>query len=300
MFSIALGLWVVVMHVAPSMALEKRQVTSTSPPYQTFKTVNFIEVPNLQISKSGAKLAAGYLFFTPGVSSAIMTDTNELVWYAEDYSSNLKVDTLFGKSVLSRWISNATAGSGSGNDYGEVVILDDTYQVLHTICPNFGFVDSGGKNVSCQIGFHESYITDRGSIIIQTENITTADLSGIGGAKNASVWDNLVYEIDILTQKVLFRWSMLEHVPVNATQVLINATGDAGATRLTAFDPFHINSVQPVGCDFLINARHTWSTYLVSPDGTIKWTIQGETGGDFATDFPAAGNFVDTPSCPNR
>lgn len=39
-----------------------------------------------------------------------------------------------------------------------------------------------------------------------------------------------------------------------------------------------------IGGDYLINGRHTWSTYLVSGyDGHIIWRVEGESGGDFGS-----------------
>ncbi len=46
-----------------------------------------------------------------------------------------------------------------------------------------------------------------------------------------------------------------------------------------------------VGHDFLINARHHWAFYLVSgDDGSVKWSVEGETGGSFGT-LPSEGTF---------
>ena len=47
-------------------------------------------------------------------------------------------------------------------------------------------------------------------------------------------------------------------------------------------DHLHINSVQAVGKNYLISARHHWSVYLISgKDGSILWRLDGINGGDF-------------------
>jgi hypothetical protein len=52
-----------------------------------------------------------------------------------------------------------------------------------------------------------------------------------------------------------------------------------------------VNSVELVGNDYLISARHHWAIYLVSgTDGSVIWSLEGETGGSFGP-LPSEGTF---------
>lgn len=275
-------------------------------PYQTFKSSPY-QPPTLDITTPGDQLAPGLLFFAQGTSEIynttfpkqtspfIMTDTGELVWSGENgtFANNFKVDTLGGTPVLSYWAGVELAGTNVGHYYGAVYVLDSNYEQIHKICPTLDIKAPSVVTSECLLDGHESYLTDQGTLIFTAYNITTADLSSIGGAVDGWVYDCLFYEIDIKTEEILFEWSSLEHVPINETQ---NPLGKAGV-ETAPFDYFHINSVQPINGGYLINARHTWSAYMLDCTGVIEWTIQGDTGGDFGP-LPSGANFV-SPKSPS-
>lgn len=155
------------------------------------------------------------------------------------------------------------------------------------ICPQLNTVLPPNVTHNCHIDAHESFITSNNTLIFTAYNVTTADLSGINGSTNGYVYDCLFYEMDLETGTILFEWSALAHIPINATR---NPLGTAG-TYEAPFDVFHINSVEPVGDKYWANFRHTWATYLIDTTGAIEFNIQGDTGGDFAP-LPAGANFV--------
>jgi hypothetical protein len=128
-------------------------------------------------------------------------------------------------------------------------------------------------------------------MLITAYNTTPHDLSSIGGPTNGWLLDSLALEVDIVTGKVLFSWSPLAHLPLNRT--LFPLSGAAGTSQSTPFDAFHVNSIQLVGNNYLINIRNVWATFLVSPTGKIIWEINGLDGGDFGA-LPEGGTFVHT------
>ncbi|MDQ2815709.1 MAG: arylsulfotransferase family protein [Actinomycetota bacterium] len=77
-----------------------------------------------------------------------------------------------------------------------------------------------------------------------------ADLSGLGGPKQALALSGVVQEIDIASGRVLFGWDSLDHVPVTEA-----ARGFSGGTNAGPFDCFHLSSVAvaPDG-DLLVSA----------------------------------------------
>ena len=70
---------------------------------------------------------------------------------------------------------------------------------------------------------------------------------------------------------------------------MVSAAGNG--TQVAPWDWFHVNSIQAVGANYLVNSRHHWATYLVSgADGSVIWSIAGETGGSFGA-LPSEGTF---------
>lgn len=156
------------------------------------------------------------------------------------------------------------------------------------VCPKLGLITNDNTTYQCQGDLHESFITDRDTLLVTAYNVTKADLSSVGGLVNGWVYDCLIFEIVPRSEDVLFSWSALEHVPVQNTKQPLAGTGK---NQSNPFDWFHINSVVNIGNQYLVNSRHLWSTYLVTPTGDISWTLQGETGGDFGP-LPPNGHFV--------
>jgi hypothetical protein len=252
---------------------------ATTWPNQTFRTTNF-QPPVLNITKSGKKLAPGLLLFTPApvdgsgeVAALITTDTGDLVWNSVPGLSynNLFVQSLNSKPILTMWIGDGSPNvQVIGHGYGRVSILDTTYTEIYSICPHFDLVTPNNYNFTCNADLHESYVTERGSILVTAYNITTADLTSVNGTSKGYIYDSLFYEIDIKTQKILFRWSSLEAgIPLSKSKVPITGSG----TLASPWDWFHINSIQSVGRGYLINSRHLWTSYLLDSAGNIQWNI---------------------------
>jgi Arylsulfotransferase (ASST) len=248
-------------------------------PLQKFKTTSY-QPPEFEITKSGKPLAPGLLLFTPSStdgsvesSAIITTDTGELVWnYRNGSFGNLFVQKLDNKPVLTLWSGTGSAQvSLQGHGYGKVHIFDTTYKEIYTVCPKINIVTLTGVNAECFADLHESFITERGSILVTAYNITTADLTSVGGPKDGWVYDGLVYEIDIKSQDVLFRWSALESgIPLTNSKLELGSTG----TEESPYDFFHINSIELFGTKYLVNSRHTWSTYLIDSKGNVDWYIE--------------------------
>jgi hypothetical protein len=245
-------------------------------PSQSYKSVPFV-TPVCNVTKSGRPLAPGYLFLTttsaPYPASIIITDEGELVWASQsgDYT-NLNVQTLDSKPVLTYW--NGTGSPNpqtAGHGYGSVYILDSTYTVQYSLCPDLDLAADGPIRAECQADLHESYITDRGSLLVTAYNTTQADLTSINGPADGWIYDCLVFEIDIKTKKVLFSWSALKSgISFGDSKQPLGSSG----TQSNPFDFFHINSIQSVGRNYLVNSRHTWTTYLLNPKGDIEWRFE--------------------------
>ena len=265
-------------------------------PYQIYKSSPF-NPPELQITANGSPLAPGYVLFTPSTTTDLaplmMTDTGELVWNGPNVApveaTNFRVASYKGKPILTYW---SGVGVNIGHGYGNVTFLDSSYKAILTVCPKLGLVTPDNVQYPCEGDLHESFVTDRNTILVSAYNATPADLSSIGGPRDGWVYEGLFFEIDPDNGRILFKWSSLDHISVsNSKQPL----GESGLSQSAPYDYFHINSVVNVGDNFLVNARHTWSTYLVSSTGAVVWTLEGETGGDFGP-LPDNGHFVSNPT----
>lgn len=268
-------------------------------PYQVYKSSLF-NPPALDIVTNGKPLAPGLLLITPSdatpvkatkdTAPMIMTETGQLVWHGPMVNANnFRVASYEGHPILSFWSGSSPPGANVGHGYGKVTFLDRNYNEVLNVCLEVGLRTTDNVTYSCQADFHESYVTDRNTLIVTAYNVTETDLSLIGGPSNGWVFDCLFFELDPRSGDILFQWSALEHVPVNETK--LKFTGRGGFNQSVPFDWFHINSVVNIGNQFLVNSRHLWTTYLITAKGDIEWALQGETGGDFGT-LPPDGQFV--------
>ncbi|EMD67030.1 hypothetical protein GGP41_005358 [Bipolaris sorokiniana] len=253
---------------------------------QTFVSAPELHAPVLSVNKSGAQLANGLLLMTSQeYGPLLMTDFGDLIWNGPSgHATNLFVQYLDDDPVLTYWIGT---GSNLEHGYGQVNILDTNYDQIYTICPNLTLTTTMGQSTGCGLDLHESLLTTRGTIICTAVNVTTADLTSVGGPQVGWVYDNLFLEINIKTNDILFVWSALASgIPINSTK---QALSSAGTSQSNPFDWFHMNSVTTLNDGYLANSRHAWSSYALDSNGRVKWTLEGSNGGDFA--LPTVANF---------
>ena len=220
-----------------------------------------------------------------------MTDAGQLVFNGLIVNAtNFRHAVYKGKNILTYWSGISTAGANIGHGYGNVTFLDTSYDEILTVCPKLGLVTPDNTEYSCEADLHESFTTDRDTVIVSAYNATQTDLTSIGGPKDGWIFDCLFFEIEPETGKILFQWSAIEHVPVTASKQPLAGTG---LNQSVPWDWFHINSIVNIGDEYLVNSRHTWTTFLLTSQGEIIWQIQGNTGGDFGP-LPENGHFVRT------
>ena len=274
-------------------------------PWQIYKSAPY-NPPQLDIISNGQPLAPGLLVFAPSDFSTtqavkeqapvIMTQDGQLVWNGPVVAANnFRVATFEGQKILTYWSGGSTGAANIGHGYGNVTFLDSSYNEILVVCPKLGLVYTDNTPYPCDGDLHESFVTDRNTIIVSAYNVTQTDLSSVRGPVDGWVFDCLFFELEPRTGKILFSWSALEHTSVSDTKLPIGTTG---TNQSNPFDWFHINSVVNIGDQYLVNSRHLWTTYLVTSKGAISWTIQGETGGDFGP-LPSIGQFVGSKSIPH-
>ena len=276
--------------------------TSEVWPWMQFKTSPHTP-PHMNISVNKKdELAPGYVFLDPSdVNTAdgtaelsgtgfIMTTDGDLVFaglesgmgFCHEWTAGMtdfRKQTYNGKSYLTYWNGCNTRTSHWGHRWGRVTFIDEEYTNF-TLNPDLGIntLDPAPRG---QIDVHEHQMTDRNTMLVTSYNNTQVNLTDMGGPEDGWVADCMFFEIDIETQNVLFEWRAMDHIPLKPHRM--SWKGSGGATKNVPWDWFHINSVQLVGENYLISARHHWSVYLLSKNGSVIWELNGVDGGDFGS-----------------
>ncbi|KAH8729916.1 ASST-domain-containing protein [Ilyonectria robusta] len=269
-------------------------------PYRVYKSSPFTP-PYFTVKRNGGAIAEGYLFMTPksrGPKGAqqslpvIMTNDNDLVYCLDGIYNynNFRIQSYHGKPYLTAWEGFSVTGHG----YGQWFLMDDGY-IKNTIPFGGSFnIDLTDKTPPGFMDFHEQQVTSEGTVLVAAYNITPFDLSKKGGSGAQWVVDSLLYEIDIETKEVVFRWNALDHIdPFASRMALPSERGDGSEER--PYDFFHLNSMQLLTPDtILISSRHFWACYLISrKTGEVLWMLDGtgENGvGNFGP-LPLEGQF---------
>ncbi|KAJ5713452.1 uncharacterized protein N7483_010633 [Penicillium malachiteum] len=260
-------------------------------PLQTYKS-SPIQTPYLNVTKLG-QTEPGLIFLTTRdnlrdfIYPAIYSDDGELVWQGPKGSHfALQPQVLDDEPVLVYWEGKFNHGFG----HGHISILNSTYDEIHRVtldCEQQNIVtvyDDDSEIDSC-IDLHENQLTENGTILAIAINVTQADLTSVGGPKDGWIQDGIIYEIDIKTNKIVFRWSAYEHInklPMSFVTVPLGAPGaGSGNDKANPWGYPHLNSVAKYGDSYLLSSRNMCGAFLVAPNGSVTWNLHGQTGGDF-------------------
>ncbi|KAJ6024910.1 hypothetical protein N7540_005707 [Penicillium herquei] len=254
--------------------------TSTIWPWLEYQSEPFFNPPELSISWNGEALEPGVILLEPRnfdennatkqQGPLIMTPFGDLVWNGptvDDSSpyeySNFRMQALNVTEYLTYWHGYRQDGINSSIGYGSVSILNSEYEKQFIVCPHLGIKTQKLAIHHCDIDYNDQYITSWGTLLVTAYNLTQVDLTSI----------------DIRTSKSIWKWSALDHIPLNASRLPLS---DGAQNVSVAWDYVHIDSVSAYDGNLLVNARHTWDVYAIDrKDGDIMWTFNGETGGDW-------------------
>lgn len=250
-------------------------------PLQTYKSSS-IQTPFMNVTKMG-QTEPGLLFITPHDMlrdtgyPTIYSDDGQLVWQGvEGNYSALQPQMLDGEPVIAYWSGYLGLGFG----FGHISILNSSYDEIHRVTldckeQNFVTVFDPIPLESC-IDIHESQFTDSGTILVTAVNVTQGDLSSVGGPKDGWIQDGLVYEIDIKTNEILFRWSAHEHiaqVPLSDVRAPLEGSDGSGVNKTDPYGYPHLNSVAKYGDNYLVSSRFMCSIFFIAPNGTVLWQL---------------------------
>lgn len=223
--------------------------------------------------------APGLLFTGPmghGTNGLIMDNSGAPVWMEPSGSgvTDLRVQTYHGRPVLTYWSGTGIGGHGEGTG----IIKDTSYATVAQLAAGAGL----------KADLHEFTLTAQGTALLTSYPTVRADLTALGGPAAGYMYDCRVQEVDVATGRVLFDWTASQHVGLEESFVRPSDDPAAnGVSAATAFDPFHVNSVDRRPDGYLISARHTHTAYLVAPTGATTWRLGGAKS-DFAIPADAA------------
>ena len=229
--------------------------TNTTPvlfpagPTPTIATQSFASAPDLHPAQKmtvvSTSTTPGDLFTTPTSGTAlngleIDDSSGNLVYYkpVAGTAANLREQTYRGQPVLTWWDGTVLfPGYGEGKDF----IADSSYTIIKTISAGNGLIADS----------HDFAITPQGTALITVYQPEFADTRSVRGKASDVVFDSVIQEIDIATNRVMFEWHALDHLPLtDSYQPYVAGTGP--------YDFAHINSIQPFGSnELMVSLRNT-------------------------------------------
>jgi hypothetical protein len=244
--------------------------------YHSFITRPDLQPPVITLARKIEGSQAHDIFLNAPVSGPnrgggmILDPNGNLIWMGPDVPGAHKLDfntqTYRGQPVLTWWEGVETHGWGQG----VIVIADTSYTRKHTF-------HAVGKNV--MFDHHEFNISAKDTALATIFWPHTADLTPIGGPKNASIVSGVFEELDIATGKMLFKWDSLESgVKIEDTYQPVFYENQHFGVPSNPFDYFHINSVSYADDgNILVSSRNTWCIYKISrKSGRIIWRMNGK------------------------
>jgi Arylsulfotransferase (ASST) len=234
--------------------------------YQSFDTLPGVQAPILSISVPDHDPAAGDILTTNGPGPGqygplIYTPQGQLVWFDKlsrgETAEDLNEQTYEGQRDLTWWKGRVLSlGFGQGED----IVMNSRYQTIATV--------RGGNGLRADL--HDFQIAPHNIAYITAFNPIRCDLSSVKGARNGTITDTAIQEIDMKTGLVRWEWHSLDHVVAEQSET-------EASTDSTPWDWFHLNSIdlEPDG-DIFISARSTWAGYqLEAATGKILWRLGG-------------------------
>ncbi len=234
--------------------------------YESFYTLPGVQAPILTVTTPDRDPSAGDVFTTNGPGPGqygplIYTPQGRLVWFGDlpgaQTAEDLNVQDYEGQRDLTWWKGRVLEfGFGQGED----LVMNSRYEVVKRL--------PGGNGLHADL--HEFQVEPDGEAFITAFNPIRCNTSSVGGARDGTITDTAIQEIDMRTGLVRWEWHSLDHVAAGESEV-------EPSTSSEPWDYFHLNSIdrEPSG-DLLISARSTWAAYqLQAGTGRILWRLGG-------------------------
>ncbi len=267
-------------HITPDPIIDSPKVWSfvSEPHLHPMKVKVITHKPGIS---DGFIFVAPYAFSDDAIygqpGSLIMDSEANPIWFRPLASPNLmntdfRMQKLNGKPVLTFWqgtlatppaYTNVPAGSSeTGSCY---YILDQTYRVVHNVTAQKGFTSD----------IHEFLLTPYHTALLLATKTVPMDLTPFGGPQNGYIQDFSIQEIDLKTDKLLFFWDALDHIPLTDSY----EPASSATSSNNVWDVYHLNSIGLTdnANEILVSGRNTWTIYKIDkPSGNILWQLGGK------------------------
>jgi hypothetical protein len=196
----------------------------------------------------------------------ILDPKGKLLYYSPATTNslfNVRVQKYNGHSVLTYWQGHIVGpGLGSGDD----AILNEHYKTIHVVTAGNGYKKRGTDEHEFSLG-HEG---KKGTAFVTISDPVQWNLSSVGGPTNGIAYDWIIQEIDIATNKVIWQWQALGHIPLTWSYAHY-APGQR-------YDYFHLNSIQQLkNGHIVISARNMFAVYEIDKHtGKTIWEVGGK------------------------
>ncbi|MHB1539298.1 MAG: arylsulfotransferase family protein [Solirubrobacteraceae bacterium] len=156
---------------------------------------------------------------------------------------DLHTSTYQGKPVLVWWQGYITP-QGFGDGVWE--IDNQQYQKIATIKPPNGY----------ELDFHDIEITSNGMAYVLGNKTVKIGLSCCGGPVHGEIYDQVVFQVNIATGKIVWEWNALAHIRLRDSYTT--------PPPRKPWDPYHLNSISigPSG-NVILSSRNTWAAYWI-------------------------------------
>lgn len=235
----------------PELLPPKVQVNVADPSLEGDLFLDPLPAPTIHV---GAKL----IEFEPVGPDGLMilNPEGKLLWWHQlpvgVVGSNLEEVTWEGHPALAWWQGVVTE---TAFGLGEGVIANSSYEPVAHI--------RAGNGEEADI--HELQIAPSGQAWIDTLEPVCLPVCD---SEHEPVLDAGVQEIDIKTGLVMWEWNAMGHIAETESEV---------APANGVWDPYHINSIQPLPEGrVLVSLRDTSGVYLLDQSGAIVWQIAGK------------------------
>lgn len=185
------------------------------------------------ISTEGSHLFLRQSHYAVGKSSPVILDARDLSTVYVDHSFEgvygTRVQENLGKKYLTFWSGQKDDGFGTSSGFG--LAYDENYRLVYNI---------SAHNIGRHADLHEFAFTGAGTVLVLAVEDVRLDTSKWpewqGSQLKLMARDNVIQEIDLETNELLFSWRALDHIsPV-----------DSFEPSGPYWDIFHTNSIQKV------------------------------------------------------
>lgn len=189
------------------------------------------------ISSEGSHIFLRQSHYAVGTSSPVILDARDLSTVYVNHSGGFegiygtRVQENFGKKYLTFWAGRKDDGFGTSSGFG--LAYDDNYRLVYNV---------SAHNLGRHSDLHEFAFTGTGTVLVLAVEDVRLDTSKWpeweGSGLKLMARDNIIQEIDLETNELLFSWRAMDHVsPV-----------DTFEPSGPYWDIYHTNSIQKVSC----------------------------------------------------